>query len=461
MILRADKITFGFSTDPLLKDSSFQIQEGDKIALIGPNGTGKTTLLKILTGEITSYDGKIIKKKDFKIGFQEQFRISDPSRTLWKELENEFTDVIKKINHDFDIDHEHLAFEKKIRSILKGMGFSEVDWQRELGSFSGGELTRISLARLFLRDYDLLILDEPTNHLDIASVFWLESFLKLYRGTLLMVTHDRELLGGVVNQIFEINSFKIWDFRMTYKDYLLQRERMIESKKKEKKKLENELDKQKKLVKQFETWGHMGNPKAISLMHSREKMVARVEEKLEENEIMEENQTHLGDIPKPERSNYVVFECTGLKKIFDNKKTELSLVGHGYLDMFYSKRKLISNYFIYKSNDKKNIVDNDSFKLKEEMRPDSFYPILEDEAGTHIFRDKALNSFAEFNELKMGLDDFFIERIFMSDEEYYDSIAAYQDQSLVEEFLIKYQDNYNKGFYYQYTEKLKGDLNEN
>jgi putative protease len=150
-----------------------------------------------------------------------------------------------------------------------------------------------------------------------------------------------------------------------------------------------------------------------------------------------------------------------IKKIFENKKTELSLVGHGYLDMFYSKRKLISNYFIYKSNDKKNIVDNDSFKLKEEMRPDSFYPILEDEAGTHIFRDKALNSFMEFNELKMGLDDFFIERIFMSDEEYYDSIAAYQDQSLVEEFLIKYQDNYNKGFYYQYTEKLKGDLNEN
>lgn len=150
-----------------------------------------------------------------------------------------------------------------------------------------------------------------------------------------------------------------------------------------------------------------------------------------------------------------------IQKIFENKKTELSLVGHGYLDMFYSKRKLISNYFIYKNLSKENIVGNDSFRLKEEMRPDSFYPILEDEAGTHIFRDKALNSFAEFNELKKGLDDFFIERIFMSDEEYYDSIAAYLDQSLVEDFLMKYQDNYNKGFYYQYTEKLKGDLNEN
>ncbi len=319
MILRAEDITFGFSTENLLKECTFQIQEGDKIALIGPNGTGKTTLLKILTGEITSYEGKIITKKGIKIGYQEQFRISDPSLPLWRELEKEFSDVIKKINHDFDIDHEHLAFEKKIRSILKGMGFSEEDWQRNLGSFSGGELTRISLARLFLRDYDLLILDEPTNHLDIASVFWLESFLKSYRGTILMVTHDRELLGGVVNEIFEINTLKIWDFRMTYEDYLLQRERMIESKKKEKKKLENELEKQKKLVKQFETWGHMGNPKAISLMHSREKMVARVEEKLEDIEIMEQNQTHLGDIPKPKRSNYVVFKCKGLQKSFNHK----------------------------------------------------------------------------------------------------------------------------------------------
>jgi ATP-binding cassette subfamily F protein 3 len=319
MILRAEDITFGFSADTLLKECTFQIQEGDKIALIGPNGAGKTTLLKILTGEITSYEGKIITKKGIKFGYQEQFRISDPNLPLWKELEKEFSDVIKKIDHDFDIDHEHLAFEKKIRSILKGMGFSEEDWQRHLGSFSGGELTRISLARLFLRDYDLLILDEPTNHLDIASVFWLESFLKSYRGTILMVTHDRELLGGVVNEIFEINNSKIWDFRMTYEDYLLQRERMIESKKKEKKKLETELEKQKKLVKQYETWGHMGNPKAISMMHSREKMVTRVEEKLEDIEIMQENQTHIGNIPKPKRSNYVVFKCKDLQKSFNHK----------------------------------------------------------------------------------------------------------------------------------------------
>ena len=129
--------------------------------------------------------------------------------------------------------------------------------------------------------------------------------------------------------------------------------------------------------------------------------------------------------------------------------------------MFYSKRKLISNYFIYKNKLKENIADNDKFRIKEEMRPDSFYPIYEDKSGTHIFRDKALSSFEEIEVLKTGLDDFFIERIFMDDEEYYDSIKAYQDRSFVNEFLSKYEGHYNKGFYYQYTEKLKGDLNEN
>ena len=122
MILRAEEITFGFSADPLLNELSFQIQEGDKIALIGPNGTGKTTLLKILTGELKSYEGRIITKKGIKIGYQEQFRISDPSVSLWKELEKEFSDVIKKISHDYDIDHEQLAFEKKNPFYLKGNG---------------------------------------------------------------------------------------------------------------------------------------------------------------------------------------------------------------------------------------------------------------------------------------------------------------------------------------------------
>ncbi|MDY0139182.1 MAG: U32 family peptidase, partial [Candidatus Izemoplasmatales bacterium] len=124
-----------------------------------------------------------------------------------------------------------------------------------------------------------------------------------------------------------------------------------------------------------------------------------------------------------------------IKKILENKKTEFSLVGHGFLDMFYSKRKLLSNYFVYKNIVHENIVNNQGFRLKEEMRKESFYPILEDEFGTHIFRDKALESFSEIKELQDKLDDFFVERIFLDDEEYYESIKAYKNEEFIPEFL--------------------------
>ena len=150
-----------------------------------------------------------------------------------------------------------------------------------------------------------------------------------------------------------------------------------------------------------------------------------------------------------------------IERVFIRKKTELSLIGHGYIDMFYSKRNLLTNYFIYKEIKKDFIKDNDSFRLKEEMRPNSLYPVFEDQGGTHVFRDKAIESFAEIEVLKEHLDDFFIERIFINDEEYVEILKAYQDKSYVPDFLEKYQDKYNKGFYYQYTEKLKGDLSEN
>jgi len=150
-----------------------------------------------------------------------------------------------------------------------------------------------------------------------------------------------------------------------------------------------------------------------------------------------------------------------IKNICENHTLELSLVGHGYLDMFYSRRKLLSNYFIYKGVNRKNVKENDSFRLKEEMRSESLYPIFEDDGGTHVFRDKALESFVEVSTLKDYLSDFFVERIFMADEEYYDSLSVYNDFDQADAFLEKYGSKYNKGFYYQYTEKLKGELDEN
>ncbi len=138
---------------------------------------------------------------------------------------------------------------------------------------------------------------------------------------------------------------------------------------------------------------------------------------------------------------------------------ELSLIGHGYLDMFYSKRKLLTNYFKHAGLIGKVKLNKHQFRLSEEMRKEDFYPIVEDEFGTHIFRSHKLISIQELNVLEPLLSDFFLERLFLEDEEYYDSIRLYKGKMTEAEFLQRYQ-NYESGFYYQPTELIKGDNDE-
>ncbi|MCF7923815.1 MAG: U32 family peptidase [Candidatus Izimaplasma sp.] len=146
--------------------------------------------------------------------------------------------------------------------------------------------------------------------------------------------------------------------------------------------------------------------------------------------------------------------------LMKNYDIEYSFIGHGYLDMFYSKRKLLTNYFIHKNITKENIKNNHNFILEEKTRKETQYPIIEDDYGTHIFRSKKLESFNEIKNLKNQISDFFIERLLIDDDEYYDSIKLYKNILSYDEFLLKYGDEYNKGFYYLPTEKVKGDRNE-
>ncbi len=147
-------------------------------------------------------------------------------------------------------------------------------------------------------------------------------------------------------------------------------------------------------------------------------------------------------------------------KTFQQHEIELSLIGHGYLDMFYSKRKLLSNYAKHKGLQGFDLVNNHQLRLNEEIRENDFYPILEDEFGTHIFRSKKLISIQHKDVLSDLLSDLFLERLFIEDEEYFDSIALYQGRLTEEEFLTKYQ-NYDSGFYHRPTEKVKGERDEN
>lgn len=139
---------------------------------------------------------------------------------------------------------------------------------------------------------------------------------------------------------------------------------------------------------------------------------------------------------------------------------ELSIIGHGYLDMFYSKRQLITNYILHKNIQGQDVSNNFNMRLNEEIRPNDFYPIVEDEFGTHIFRSNKLISYPEFDQLNELLTDFFIERLFLEDDEYYDTIRLYNNSLNYDEYRKKYQ-GFDSGFYYLRTEKIKGEHDEN
>jgi putative protease len=140
---------------------------------------------------------------------------------------------------------------------------------------------------------------------------------------------------------------------------------------------------------------------------------------------------------------------------------EYSLVAHGYIDMFYSKRKLISNYLKHKSLDDSAVKNNHHYRIEEQTREGTFYPILEDAFGTHIYRDKKLVSFKEVKEIYSKLSDIFLERLFMDDREYMEAIKAYDNPSLIDDFMDRYGHTYHEGFYYTPTEKTKGEKHEN
>lgn len=142
------------------------------------------------------------------------------------------------------------------------------------------------------------------------------------------------------------------------------------------------------------------------------------------------------------------------------KEIEFSILGHGFIDMFYSKRKLLTNYYLHKNLTSNHIQNNFNYVLEEKTRSNERYPIFEDKEGTHIFRDKKLNSFTELQFLDLYIKDFFIERIFIDDQEYFDSIKAYKSPEMAVKFVEKYKGSYNSGFYYLPTEKTKGDRHE-
>lgn len=232
-LLTAQNLTFGFLDGVLFKDAAFKVEETDRIGLIGANGTGKTSLFKLITGEYSANSGGIVRGKDVRVGYMEQYLECEENQTLYNDALTVFSDVaeaeaelefiteslltdnsIELIEKQLRLTEEierrdGLVYKSKTKSALIGLGFSEKDLDLKVSALSGGQRSKLSLCKLLLSNANLLLLDEPTNNLDIEAVTWLEDFLVKYKGAVIVVSHDRYFLDKVTDSTMEISHQKL------------------------------------------------------------------------------------------------------------------------------------------------------------------------------------------------------------------------------------------------------------
>ncbi|MBR1794899.1 MAG: ABC-F family ATP-binding cassette domain-containing protein, partial [Bacteroidales bacterium] len=221
--LQIENISKSYGPKVLFEHIDFNINEGDKVALIAPNGTGKTSLLRILAGKDKSDSGgKILFLKDIRIAFLEQEYAFDPEKSIFRQI---MDDSGQWTDH---LDQEHLwEYERRVQRLLTQ--FSLTDWDKPMKDLSGGEVKRVALARMLASEADFYIMDEPTNHLDIDAIEFLEQRLKHERSTLFMVTHDRYFLDRVCNTVMEMDRGQVYIYRGDYMNFLEKRQERIDN----------------------------------------------------------------------------------------------------------------------------------------------------------------------------------------------------------------------------------------
>lgn len=305
IVLSCNNLSKNFGIESIFNNVDFTVNEGDKVGVVGVNGTGKTTLFKIIAG-IYEYDtGHIYTSKDCEIGYLEQntnfksdntileevlevfkdlAEMEKDLRTLEKNIAEESTkansSTLDKLMDDYShklelfSDLNGYGYKSEAKGVLKGLGFNDIDFDKEINVLSGGEKTRVLLSKLLLKKPNLLLLDEPTNHLDSDAIEWLELFLRQYKGTVLIISHDRYFLDQTVGRIFELSNKKLKTYNGNYSDFVVNSklEKEIEKKKYE--------DQQKEIKKQEESIDRLkayGREKHLKRARSKEKALDKVE----------------------------------------------------------------------------------------------------------------------------------------------------------------------------------------
>ncbi len=306
-LLNLSNVSKSYSTNVIFQNVSFLVEDRDKIGLVGVNGAGKTTLFRILTGQ-TDYDsGNVLKNKQTKIGYLEQYTCADSERCVMDELLTVFGYLqemelkMEQVSADLernegDIDalireqqqlHDEFArldgftYKSRARAALFGLGFSEEEFQLPVRALSGGQKTRVSLAKILLSDANLLLLDEPTNHLDISSCEWLEDFLKGYQGAVIVISHDRYFLDSVTGRTFEMENQKLTVYEGNYTTYFNLKAEYNKVLEREYTKKMKEIHRLEGVIEQQRQWSQEHNYKTAE---SKQKQIDRIANTLEKPE---------------------------------------------------------------------------------------------------------------------------------------------------------------------------------
>ena len=338
--LAAQRISKYFGERALFTDLSFEIGDGDKIGLVGDNGCGKTTLLRILMGEETADGGEVVKYRDTAIGYMEQHTCREEARTLWDEVESVFAPVmamereLETLNAAIEggeptaalLDRQHrlreqfeaaggLYYKSRVRATLLGLGFPESAFTTPVGVLSGGQRSKAAMGRLLLAQTNLLLLDEPTNHLDIPSVEWLEEYLCGYGGAVVVISHDRYFLDRVTTRTMELKGGRLY---MTDGSYSVHKERREKDREIEEKHYKTAMQEIRRIEENITLLKQWNREKSIRAAESREKRVERLKQELVAPE--EENKTIRFAFTAAQTSGNEVLTAGGLRMGFDGNE---------------------------------------------------------------------------------------------------------------------------------------------
>ena len=301
MILSCQNLSKTFVDHPILKQASFQLEEHEKAAIVGVNGAGKTTLLKMIIGQLPADEGLITFAKDKTFGYLAQQSDLSSSHTIYEELLSVKQDLVSmeqqlrdleesmkhcegtqleeimnrytRMTHDFEV-KGGLLYKSELTGVLKGLSFLDEDFDKQISTLSGGQKTRVSLAKLLLQSPDLIILDEPTNHLDIASISWLETYLRSYKGAVLIVSHDRYFLDRIVTKVIAIENGLVRSYAGNYSDYAAKAAMLRKAAVNAYLKQQEEIHHQQQVIDKLKSFNR---EKSIKRAESREKMLDKME----------------------------------------------------------------------------------------------------------------------------------------------------------------------------------------